>query len=149
MTLSSIRYHILLLVLAASAPAQSGRAELFGIIHDPSALSVSGATCELTEDHTALKYKTTTDPDGAYHFYALPPGEYTLTIRKPGFTALRRTGIVLDVASRTALDLSLAVGDVQTTVDVSATAPLLDTTTGATSFLVDSAKTHALPLDGR
>src|SRR5262249_8009050 len=72
-----------------------------------------------------------------------------LTIRKSGFTALRRTGIALDVASRIAIDLSLAVGDVQTTVDVAATAPLLETTTGATSFLVDDAKTQTLPLDGR
>jgi hypothetical protein len=150
--LSFKRYHILMagaLLLAVAAHAQSGRAELFGTIRDAAALPAAGAAAELRDEQTGALYRALSRSDGAYHFSALPPGSYALTIRKTGFAPLRRAGIALGVAARVPLDLTLTVGDVQTAVDVTAAAPLLEATSGATSYLVDGVKIQTLPLDGR
>jgi hypothetical protein len=150
MTLSSLRYHIAALFLfALPASPQAGRAELFGAIRDSSMQPLGGARAELSEDQTGAAFQTIVAPDGTYHFSALPPGTYTLVLHKPGFQSLRRAGIAIGVASRTALDLNLSIGDLRQTVDVTASTPLLETTTGAISFLIDGAKTSMLPLDGR
>ena len=131
------------------AYSQSGRAELFGAIRDASALPVAGAAADLREEQTGALHHTLTASDGAYHFSALPPATYVLSIRKSGFAPLRRAGIVLGVAARVSLDLTLSVGELQTAIDVTAATPLLETTSGATSYPVDGVKIQSLPLDGR
>src|SRR2546423_9395021 len=103
MTLSFLPYYIVIACFAVPLHAQAGRAELFGTVHDTSGLTLASASAELHEGHTGLSYQTVTTPEGVYHFFALPPGDYTLVVHKPGFLSLRRAGITLDVGSRTAL----------------------------------------------
>src|SRR5215472_13285762 len=128
MTLSSRLYYTAtaLVLLGRTAAPQSGRAELFGTVRDRSGLGVPAATAELREDQTGARYQTITGPDGEYHFTALPAGAYTLTVRKPGFRPLVRSGITLAISSRSTLDLNLAIGDLETAIDVTDTAPVID-----------------------
>jgi hypothetical protein len=151
MTLSSKPYYTAaaFVLLARTALPQSGRAELFGAVRDATGLGLPAATAELREDQTGARYQTITGPAGEYHFTALPGGAYTLNIRKAGFRPLLRSGITLAVAARAELDLALSIGDLETAIDVTDTAPLLDASAGTISFLVDGAKTSTLPLDGR
>lgn len=149
MTWSSIKYHVGLIVLVPTlAAAQAGRAELLGTVRDAAGLVVTGAEAEL-RDTTGARYRMVTGPSGTWDFAGLLPGLYDLEIRKPGFQALRRTGIQLRVADRVTLDLALTLGDVSQTVEVSESAPLLETANGALSSVVAQAQIAALPLDGR
>src|SRR5438270_8500653 len=98
MTLSSIRYHAVCLLslaalLAGFCRAQSGRAELFGVLRDSSGLPIPAATAELREAGTGARRQTLTGADGAWHFAALPPGVYDLELRKPQFQTLKRIGV--------------------------------------------------------
>lgn len=150
MPLSRLTPTIMLSLLGAAACfGQAGRAELFGTVRNPSNLPVAGAEVKATEEGTGLVLKAATTPAGEFHFFALPSGHYSLTVSKPGFLTLHRAGIDVRVADRISLDVSLPAGNVFQSIDVTAAAPLLETTSGTESFVVDSRKANTLPLDGR
>ena len=133
----------------SAASGQVGRAELFGTARDSSGLPVAGATVEARESSTGVASKSVTNQAGEYHFSALASGQFVILVSKPGFSTLRRAGVDVRVADRIALDLQLQVGEITQTIEVSAAAALLQTTSGAQSFVVDQRKVDALPLDGR
>src|ERR1035437_1110848 len=96
-TSSFIHYHsrvaVFLLACAQTAWALAGRAELFGTVRDPAGLALPGATAELSEANTGLRHAALTGDRGEYHFAALLPGAYSVTVGKAGFRTLQRTGI--------------------------------------------------------
>src|SRR5882757_7447235 len=116
------------LLTVAFCFGQAGRAELFGTVEDSSGLAISGAAVEALQVQTGVSAKSSTTEAGAFHFFALVPGEYRVTAAKRGFRTLRRSGIQLRVADRMALNLELEVGELTQSVEVAAAAPLLQTT---------------------
>jgi len=129
--------------------AQSTKAELAGIVRDPSGLAVPGADVRLVNVNTQAEQSIVSDDDGRYHFFALQPGAYSLNVAKSGFSTLRREGLVLRVGDQISLDLALAVGNVTESISVTAEAPLLQSTRGTVGFVVEQQKVVTLPLDGR
>jgi hypothetical protein len=75
---------------------------------------------------------TTTNEEGVFQMPSLPVGSYTLEVSSRGFQTTRQTGIVIAVATRSSISLSLAVGDTGQTVHVVGDAPLLMTETSDT-----------------
>ncbi len=128
---------------------QSTKAELFGIVRDPGALPVNGAAVDLTNVGTDVKLSVRSGADGSYSFLALPAGTYRIEVAKEGFAGLRRDGLVLRVGDRLGLDLELRVGEMSQSVEVKAAAPLLQSSRGTASFVVEQKKVVTLPLDGR
>src|SRR4249919_3869588 len=128
---------------------QAGRAELSGTIKDPSGLPVPKAKVEAEDQATMFRYSAVSDGRGEYHVLGLPAGQYVLTVEQSGFHKYRQSGITLRLAGRTALDVRLEVGLPTQSVEVSAAAPLLQTTSGEVSLNVDEKKITPLPLDGR
>src|SRR6266481_1141096 len=113
----------LLLLLLVTGALQSTKAELAGIVRDPSGLPVPEAEVRIANAGTDAELKTGTGADGSYRFFALPPGDYEITVTKQGFSALKRTGISLRVGDHLDLDLTLAVGNIDEFVEVTAAAP--------------------------
>jgi hypothetical protein len=128
---------------------QAGRAELFGTVQDPAGLPVPNAEIEAAGLATAARYSAVSDARGDYHILGLPAGDYVLTVTQPGFRTYRRSGIVLRLAQRTALDVKLEVGQPTQSVEVREAAPLLQTASGEVSLNMDEEKIVTLPLDGR
>ncbi|MGI8989719.1 MAG: TonB-dependent receptor domain-containing protein [Bryobacteraceae bacterium] len=145
----TMRAAIGLFQLISACEAQSGKAELFGTVLDPSALPVSRAKVRAENSETAANFSTATDAAGEYHLIGLPAGNYSLFVEKPGFQAYRQMGIRLRIDDRAVQNLQLAIGEVTQAVAVSAQAPLLQVGSAAVSFDVEQAKVAALPLDGR
>lgn len=141
----------LLIALAISFPlySQSTKAELYGTVRDPGGLAVADAQVELTNTALDTKLTTETGMEGGYRFLALPAGSYKLSVSKSGFSTLIRDGILLQVGQQVSLDLSLTIGEVSDSIEVTAAAPLLQSTRGTVSFTVDQKKIVTLPLDGR
>jgi hypothetical protein len=129
--------------------AQSTKVELSGLVRDPAGLPVEGADVRLVNTATEAEQSSATGADGRYHFFALLPGTYAITITKPGFSALRREGVSLRVGDLIALETVLPVGNVTESINVTAAPPLLQSTRGTVSFLVEQQKVVTLPLDGR
>ena len=140
---------LLLLALPTILQAQSTKAELFGTICDPGSLPVSHAMVDLTNTGTDAKRSVQSDMHGAYHFFALSAGSYQISVEKDGFATLRRSGIVVRVGDRLDIDLELRVGDISQSVEVTAAAPLLQSSRGTASIVIDQRRIVALPLDGR
>jgi hypothetical protein len=128
---------------------QAGRAELSGRIQDPSGLPVPNAKVEAEDQATAIRYSSLSDERGEYHVVGLPAGQYVLTVEQPGFHKYRQSGITLRLADRTAIDVKLEVGQPSQSVEVTAAAPLLQTSSAEVSLNVDEKKLVVLPLDGR
>lgn len=119
------------------------------MIRDPNGLPISGAAVELTNTGTDVKLAAESATDGTYRFFALTAGIYQISVAKSGFTTLRRDGIGIRVGDQISLDLELKVGDISQSIDVTAAAPLLQSTRGTASFVVEQKKVVTLPLDGR
>ena len=139
----------LILLVSSLAFAQSTRVELFGVIKDPAGLPVPGASVELKNLSTGNTSTAMTAADGIYRFVAILPGDYELTVRKEGFSMLRRAGLTLRVSDQVALDLTMIVGNIAQAVEVHDAAPALQSARGTVSFTVEREKVATLPLDGR
>src|SRR6266571_4207071 len=88
---------VMVLVCGAGLQAQSTKVELAGAVRDPAGLPIQGAGISLVNSNTQGEQAYVTGPDGEYHFFALQPGIYTMTITKNGFTTLSREGVALRV----------------------------------------------------
>lgn len=124
---------ILVLIVALScAPnsfAQVNTGSIGGTVSDPGGAAVPAAAVVATNDQTQSNYQTISSETGLYVFPSLPTGSYTVTAEKTGFKKASRAGLEVRVASRIDLNLALEIGDVQQTVEVTAVAPLLETST--------------------
>jgi len=116
----------------SAAWAQETTGGLQGTVKDPTGAVVSNADVELTGSSLVGSKKLQTDSSGYYRFANLPPGTYSLRVTAPGFTLLKRDGIVIAVGHLPTLDLQLQVGSTGTVVEVTGEAPLIDTTTSHT-----------------
>jgi len=114
-------------VIPASAQETTGG--LQGTVKDPSGAMVSRAKVVVTGTALVGSKLVETDASGYYRFANLPPGTYTLTVKAEGFDTLKRAGLVLGVGRLPTVDLQLSIGTVQTVVEVSTEAPVIDTTT--------------------
>ena len=69
-----------------------------------------------------------------------------MAVEHAGFKRLNRSGLEIRASERMTLDVRLEVGDVLQSVNVSAEAPLLDTTTSERGTSVSSKMMDNLPL---
>jgi hypothetical protein len=117
------------LFLAAAGFAQVTTGSLSGIVTDPNGAAVPGARVTAIHERTGVQTTTETTGAGLYVLPSLPVGPYSISVEKSGFKKLTRSGIEIRAITRQDLDLQLEVGDVLQTVEVTAEAPLLETTT--------------------
>jgi len=124
-------------------------AEVDGIVTDPSAGFVVGAQVTMTDADTKAIHATVTDSGGHYLISNLPPGPYALEAKAPGFKDYRQSGIILEVAHNISVNVTLTVGAVTETIEVSANASMVETKDSAIAQVMDEAKIDELPLNGR
>jgi hypothetical protein len=135
-----------LLLLTTVLLRAQDTATIAGNVTDQSGASVPGAQVILVNSATQFRRTVETNASGQYVAPTIPTGSYIITVVKPGFERLERSGIQLTAASTLSVDLQLAVGNETQTVSVTATAPLLQSQSAEVSSLVDSRQTVALPL---
>jgi hypothetical protein len=142
-----------LLVLASlvSAPAfsQVASAEISGAVLDSSGAAVGGAKVTANNIETNVARQTTSDPTGNYIVTLLPPGSYTVTVEAAGFRKLVQSGLTLQINQQARLDLTLQLGQVSETLEVTAQAPLLEAESSSLGTVVNEKLVNQLPLNGR
>ena len=136
---------------AATAPllAQSTSATLSGIITDNSKAIVPTAKVVIVNKGTNLTRTVTVSGQGLFTAADLPAGVYTVTISSPGFATRVVTNFELTVGSSRELDTSLSVGEVSSTVEVTAASADVETDTSIVSATVGQRRIVDLPLNGR
>ncbi len=135
--------------LAGAAHAQAVGASLSGLVTDERGGAVPEAAVTIKNVGTGGVREVTSNSDGFYSAPNLLPGSYEVTVSAKGFQTLVQRGIVLTVGAQQALNLTLKVGQVNITVEVSATPPVVQTTSSTISATVDSTTVRELPLNGR
>src|ERR1041385_6670308 len=100
---------IAIFVLSSSLFAQSNRGTVTGTVSDSTGALIPGVEVVLTNTETGAKSDTVTTGTGNYTLLQLPVGTYTLTVEKTGFARYERTGIQVQVAVTTRVDVVLTI----------------------------------------
>ena len=99
----------------------------------------------LTNIATNTKQESTTNADGLFVFAYVAPADYEVSITKEGFRT-SKTRIPVEVAQAVSLNLSLELGDIAQSVEVSASEVAVNTTNGEIAHEVTGRQLHELPL---
>ena len=142
---------VLFTVLAAvsNLTAQIDTATVAGRVTDKTGAMVAAAEVTVTNTETNFVYRTRTESNGEWTISPINVGTYKLTVTAPGFSQAVAGPFTLSVQQRQQFDLVLQTGAVNTVIQVTDTAPVLETATSERSQLVDSRTMQTLPLNGR
>lgn len=125
------------------------RGSISGIVSDTSQAVMPRVSVVLTDLGRNQLYKTETNVTGLYTFTQLNIGRYQVSVEHPGFK--KAVSAVIDLASGQSarLDLVLEVGAVTEAVEVTASAPLLQTGQALVGQTVERELITSLPVKGR
>src|SRR5579884_706526 len=137
------------LLYAAMAVAQTSSARMSGVVTDETGAVLPGVQVTIRNSGTGVARVFTTDERGRYVAPELVPGSYEVTATVTGFDTLVRSGITLTVGQDATINLAMKVGTVAEQVNVTAEAPLVDTSTSSVSGVVEEKRITDLPLNGR
>lgn len=132
-----------------AAVAQATLGSISGRIADQSAAAIPGVTVTLTNLATAQTKVATTSADGYYIFTSLQPGRYASRAEFAGFKSAVTPEIVLQLGQVLTQDLQMTVGEVSTTAEVTAEAPLVQRESAALGQVITSQQVVEMPLNGR
>lgn len=144
-----------LLCLFAVAPsslfAQSASTgTVAGTVTDPSGGAIVGATVTLTDTATNSARTETTNDNGRYFFANAVPSKYTVSVSKTGFRVSKLVDQIVTVGASLTLNITLEIGSVAETVEVSVTTGAdLQTLNATVGNTVSGATLQSLPAIGR
>ena len=140
---------VVLGVIALSVPAGAvaqNTGGIAGVVRDQTGAVLPGVTVEASSPALIEKVRVgTTDGQGQYKIVDLRPGEYAVAFTLPGFSVVRREGVVLTAGFTAAVNADLRVGSVEETVTVSAGAPVVDVQNVRTQNVLTREALDALP----
>jgi hypothetical protein len=135
--------------LGTRASAQTSYGSIAGTVSDATGGAISDAQVTLTNVASAEKRVQTTGPDGLYNFVNLVPGTYRIEVEKTGFKHITHPDVIVQVEQTARIDITMQVGDVSQTVEVTGETPLLQPETSSLGQVVEGRKVSELPLNGR
>ncbi len=137
------------LLCAAALYGQTSTGEFSGSVTDSSGAVVPHAKVTSTSVETGAAREVNTDSSGSYVITLLQPGVYNLSAEAQGFKKTVQNNIELRVNQRAEVNLQLQIGQVNDTVEVTGTAPLLESQSSSLGTVIDTQLTSELPLNGR
>ncbi|HKD08453.1 MAG TPA: carboxypeptidase regulatory-like domain-containing protein [Bryobacteraceae bacterium] len=146
----SVMILLVLFVLTIQGYAQSITGSLNGRVVDQQGAAVPNARVTATEQAKNTEATTNSTAAGDFSIPGLLPGSYTLTVEAQGFKKLTRANITLNASDKLALgDLTVEIGAVTESVEVSATAALLQTESVERGSAVTGEQMTNIAVDGR
>ena len=135
----------LALLLSAGALAQIRSGVITGAVMDAGGGAIPNITVEVTNRDTGVKNNTKTTDAGDYTIPYLQAGVYELNIAAPGFTPYRQTGINVEIGQTVRVNVLLRIGDVQSTIEVSAQSQQIQTDSATVQASVQQDLIEAIP----
>ena len=137
----------LLILFEVSAAAQTATtATIVGVVTDPQAAAVGGATVELRNDATRQTFQQTTNASGQYAFPNVTPGLYRISVTMKGFRTTTIADFRVDVAKSYNADFKLELGELSQVVQVEAAAKVeLQTTDAAVGNTISVTQLPRMP----
>lgn len=139
---------VLAAISAAGLLAQSDNGSIVGTVTDTSGAVVANAKVTVTNLQTELRFDATSNSSGEFLISAVPRGNYKAVVEAPNFQS-QTINFSVEVATAQTLEFKLAPGSVGTTIEVTAAAPLVDTSNAALGEVIEGPQVTQLPLNGR
>jgi hypothetical protein len=134
-----------LCLFAVSAKAQQTLGSLNGTILDPSGGAVGSATVTAADKDINVTRATKTQGNGFFQIFNLPVGTYQIRAEHDGFDTSQLTGITVQESHATTVNVTLKVGQVSTSVEVTAN-PMLNATDTTNGYTLDTQQIGLTPL---
>src|SRR6202047_397656 len=123
--------------------------DISGQVADPSGAGVPSSVVTLTNTATNAVRTTNSNEQGLYTFTSVPPGIYNVKVEHPGFKTTTSNNVEVQVQQSVRLDMTVQVGQVSESIEVSATAALLQSENATVGTVVETKSIVELPLNGR
>ena len=133
----------------AAGSAQTVTGSIRGTIVDQSGAVVAGAKVTARDVATGVTKEATTDRAGTYNLQTLPIGTYMVSATKPGFSVTSDRPFSLEIDQIARVNLTLTVGEVTTTVDVTDSGSLLQTEDATLGTTITANVLESMPLSGQ
>lgn len=142
---------LLLVLLCVPAFAQTGVADgsIGGVIHDPSGAAVANAAVNARNLDTGFERSSSSNQEGQFKVPLLPPGRYEVSISVQGFAPFKQTGIVVQLAKTSDLEVKLSLASSEQSVSVEGDASILTTSSTDVSGDLNAKAMENLPLTTR
>jgi hypothetical protein len=127
------------------AKAQQLLGSITGIVKDTSGAIIPGVRVSVLSGATGLRRSSRTNGSGAYQFFGLPIGTYTVTFAHPSFKTEVHSDVIVQANRTASVDAVLVVGAASTTVTVRAT-PLLNRVDTTNGYVLSPSVIQAIPL---
>jgi hypothetical protein len=131
------------------AYAQVAGATLTGTVKDSSGAVIPNAQVAITDTATGITRTISSNGAGLYIAPNLLPGNYEVRVTATGFRTQLEKGITLTVGAQQQLDITMQVGQMTQTVEVTTEAPTVELTSSELGATVNSTTVRELPLNGR
>jgi hypothetical protein len=139
----------LMVLMPLLAHAQTGAASITGLVLDETGAALPGVTVTATNQATGIDYVATSNDAGNYTITAVLVGTYVLKAELSGFRTATTNPFALEAKQIARLDLTMAVGAIQETVEVTGVTPILQTETATVGEVISGNTVQSLPLNGR
>jgi hypothetical protein len=153
---NSVKYGFLLALalplLTSSALAQSvaGLGAITGTARDASGAVVADATVTITNASNGFNRRMQTTEGGLFAAPSVTPAHgYKIEVEKPGFAKWQSEDFEVLVGQTVDFKVNLQVGSSSTKVDVTAEAPLVESTKSGVTAAVTQLQIDNLPINGR
>ncbi|HWE51246.1 MAG TPA: carboxypeptidase-like regulatory domain-containing protein, partial [Bryobacteraceae bacterium] len=145
----ALAFPLLLVLLSVIGPAQTFRGGISGMVTDQSGAVIASAVIKAVNSATSLSYATISSNAGEFSFQDLPLGDYSVSVEFPGFEPLRVNAVRVSAGAIYNLAVKLRVAQASSTVEVSAAAVTVDTSSAAQTNVVPTKTVEDLPINGR
>ena len=136
-------------LITLSASAQTFRGSIAGSIVDASGAAVPEVTVVAINQGTGLTRQVVASAAGDFAMPDLPLGLYNVTVTKTGFGTQKIDGVEVAVSRTSNLAIKLTVAQQATTIEVSAAAATIETTSSTLASVVGPRMVQDLPMNGR
>jgi hypothetical protein len=129
--------------------AQSTYGTILGTVTDPTGASIPRVTVTITNQGEDISRTVTADELGNYEALNLKAGIYAVKGESTGFKSFQVHDLQLVARQTLRVNITLEVGSITESVNVSATTPLVTTDTGTIASTFDSSQVLTIPANYR
>ncbi len=147
-----MRSFLLVSVLALSVLTSFGQVttgRLEGTVNDTQGAVIPGVQVKVVAKSTGQNFETATDGRGYWVIASLPTGNYRVTVSQQGFKTATLDSVKIDAGVPSTVNVTLEVGAVAESVEVSAGAEVLQTATATVTSTLVGRQLHELPFTSR
>ncbi len=134
-----------MLSFSTGASAQQTLGSVNGTVLDASGAAIPGSTLTITDPDIGITRTATAGANGYFQIFNLPIGTYTIAAAHDGFDTTKLSNIGVQEARAVTVNVKLNVGQIATSVDVTAN-PMLNATDATNGYTLDQEQIALTPL---